>query len=624
MLQAINDRIKGWLGIAVVVLIGLPFALWGIQSYFDDSGPRYTAKINDIEVSANEFERAVSRQRQEMLRQNNGEMPISDKVLREQTLEQIINQKLLEDFTYQSAYRVSDSLLSERIKQLFSNEGVFDRERFEMIVASNGMTLPMYEAALRSELRVQQVQAALTGTAFVTDSEVKKLAAINDQTRDIDVLTFNLESFSTSTQATAEEIKAYYDSNRQRFMLPEKLKVDYVEITSDSLATQVEVDEQRIKAMYDEYVASIAGREQRKASHILIQGNDADALARVEDIRQKLDQGADFAALAKEFSEDSGSASEGGDLGWVSLGEMVKPFEQALFDMESGSVSDIVETQFGYHVIRLADVRSEEVQPLGIKRYEFEDELRADAVASLFYDQSERLAAIAYENPDNLDIAVEELELKIKTSDYFGRSKGEGIAENEKLRNIAFSSAVLEQGINSDIIELSPTHIVVLRLNEFVPATPVPLDTVSSRIENILKVQNAHKQTMAAAQAVKAKLESGESVTSVKTEDVRVDSYTDLRRTDSAKVSDPSILYNAFEMNMGDGGMPSVKAVDLITGDVALVVLKDISNAEDVADNVINVVRAEALREKAIREFSSALSSIEKSADIKKYLRDDE
>ncbi|RKZ59019.1 MAG: hypothetical protein DRQ44_14130 [Gammaproteobacteria bacterium] len=628
MLQAINDKIKGWLGIVIVVLIGLPFALWGIQSYLDDTGPRYAAKVNNIEISANEFERTVSRQRQELLRQYGGEMPVEEKALREQTLNQIINQKLLEDFTYQNSYRISDSVLSAKIKQQFSNEGIFDRERFEMIVASNGMTLPMYEAALRSELRVQQAQSALTGTSFVTKSEVSKLAAIDEQTRDIKVLTFNIDHYATSGTATAEEIKEFYESNRQRFLIPEKLKVDYVEITSDSLAGQVEIDEQQIKDMYDEYVATVGSREQRMASHILISATgaekDVDIVARalLDELKQKLDNGADFATLAKEHSQDPGSAGDGGDLGWVSTGEMVKPFEQALFDMEKGAVSDVVQSQFGYHIIKLVDIRSEEVQPIGIKRYEFEDELKADAVASIFYDQSERLASIAYENPDNLDVAAQELGLEIKTSEYFGRFNGEGIAEDEKLRKIAFSNLVLEQASNSDIIELSPTHLVVVRMNEYVPAMPVPLETVTSKIENILKVQNGHKQAMAAALDVKTKLTAGETIDSLKAEGIFVESYTALQRKDSAKVSDVSLLNSAFEMGMAADNKTSYKVVDLTSGDVALIVLSAINNAENVSEDRLAIVKADAMRENAIHDYSSALRSIENNAKIERNIRD--
>ena len=143
MLQAINDRIKGWLGIVIVVLIGLPFALWGIQSYLDDTGPMFAAKVNDMEISANELERSVSMQRQAILRQNGGKLPVDEKILRERTLTQLINQRLLEDVTYDSGYRISDLVLSERIRQLYTIDGIFDRARFETSVASIGMSIPV-------------------------------------------------------------------------------------------------------------------------------------------------------------------------------------------------------------------------------------------------------------------------------------------------------------------------------------------------------------------------------------------------------------------------------------------------------------------------------------------------
>jgi peptidyl-prolyl cis-trans isomerase D len=623
MLQAINDRIKGWLGIVIVVLIGLPFALWGIQSYLDDAGPQYAAKVNNFEISANEFERSVSVQRQSMLRQYGGQLPIEEKALRERTLTQLINQRLLEGVTFESGYRISDSVLSAKIKQLFTVDGVFDRLRFEANARSLGMSIPMYEQALRNELRLQQMQSAIANSSFVTKEEIHDLAALNEQTRDITVLTFNIEHFSTAEKPTEEEIRQYYETNMQRFMVAEKIKVDYLEITSDTLSNNVQVDEDQIKKMYDDYVASISGREERKARHILIKtsadNKSASSIAakeKIQSLKQEIEQGTDFAELAKKHSQDSGSAVEGGDLGWVALGEMVKPFEQTLFDMKKGDVSEIVETQFGYHLIKLDDVRSEAIEPLESKRYGFEEELKADSIASMFYDLSERLASIAYENPDNLDLAAEELGLKIISSDYFFRNKGEGIAENEKLRSIAFSPLVLEQGSNSDTIEIGPTHVVVLRLKDHIPATAIPLAQVSSKIENILKAQNGHKQTKAAALNVKSKIEAGESIESLKADGIQVDVISSLGRKDNTKVSDPSILYNAFEISPDQNETPSVKEIDLISGDIALIVLTKVNTPDNITQDKLDLVKNDALRDNANRDFSSTLLSIKESADI--------
>ena len=626
MLQAINDRIKGWLGIAVVIIIGLPFALWGIQSYFDDAGPRYAAKVNGQEITANDFERSVSLQRQAMLRQYGGELPIEEKDLREKTLTQLINQRLLEGVTFEKGYRVSDAVLSARIKQMFTVDGKFDRFRFESNVNAMNMSIPMFENALRSELRTKQMQAAFANSAFVTNEELNHLAAINEQTRDVSVLTFNVEHFSTAKKPTDEEIRQHYDANLHKFMMPETVSVDYVEIKSDDLAATVDVDEAQVKAMYDEYVVSLAGREERKARHILLSvaldAKEEDKIAakvKIELLKKKLDDGADFIGLAKNNSQDTASAVDGGDLGWVALGDMVKPFEKALFDLEKGTVSEIVESQFGYHLIKLDDVRGETAESFAIKRYDLEEELKADTVASMFYDRSERLASIAYENPDSLEYVVEDIGLKVNTSKFFSRIKGEGIAKEEKVRNVAFSSLVLEDGANSDIIEVAPNHVIVLRINKHIPSKAIPLERVSSRIENILKVKNGHAQTKAAALAVKAKIEAGEPVKSMEAEGISIDVISSLGRNDRTKVSDSSILYNAFDLAVGEN--PTVKLVDLISGDVVLVVLDKINAAENIAQDKLDLVENQYLRENAVRSFSNALLSIKESANIDKNAR---
>jgi peptidyl-prolyl cis-trans isomerase D len=628
MLQAINDRIKGWLGIAIVILIGLPFALWGIQSYFDEGGPRYAAKVNGAEITAREFERTVSMQRQAMLKQYGGKLPIEESVLRDSTLTQLINQRLLETASRSNGYRISDSILSSKIKSQFTVDGIFDRERFEMSVASIGMSIPMYEQSLRDELRVQQLKAAIINTSFATEQEVNSLASLQGQTRDIATAVFNVEHFSAGYSPTEDEIQVFYKANPQRFMTAEEVSVDYVEIKSESLSENVEIDEAMISKMYDDYVASAKGREERKARHILLKaGDDKVATAmKIDSIRSELEAGADFGELAKKYSQDTVSAAESGDLGWVGLGDMVKSFEKTLFSLDKGELSEIVTTKFGFHLIKLDDIRSEEVTPIGIKRYEFEEELKADSVASTFYDLSERLASLAYENPDNLDVIKDELELEIKTSGYLSRTNGKDIAAVEKVRNIAFSPLVLEQGSNSDIIEISPTHVVVLRTNEHKPEMAMPLATVKSKIENILKVQKGHERTKAAALAAKVKLESAESPESIlelmkSEEGVSVSEIKALSRTESTRVSDPSILSSAFEMPVSQDDKSGAKIVDLVSGDVAIVILKKVNVAEAGTKEQLELVKRGIVSDKAISEFTGALELIKSNADIDKNTR---
>lgn len=636
MLQAINNSIKGWLGMVIVALISLPFMLWGIQSYFDDAGPRYAAQVNDMEISANEFERTVSMQRQSMLRQFGGKLPIDEVALRERTLTQLVNQRLLESVSFEKGYRISDAVLAVKIKQMFTIDGVFDRLRFEANANSLGMSVPMFEQALRNELRVQQMQSAIVNSAFVPEDKVLKLAALYEQTRDITVLTFNAEHFSTAERPTEEEIRQYYEANLYRFMTSEKIKIDYVEITSDALADNVEVDAEQIRMMYEQYVSTASAREARKARHILIKStedNNATALEKIESLKQQLEQGVDFAELAKKYSQDPGSAIEGGDLDWISFGDMVKPFEQVLFDLEKGEISGVVESQFGYHLIKLDDVRSEPVETFEVKRTGFEENLKADSIASLFYDLSERLATTAFENPDSLDVSAEELELTINSSELFSLFQGSGdIVEHQKVRDIAFSSLVLEQNNNSDIIEITPSHVVVLRLNEHVPASAIPLEQVSLKIENVLIVQKGHQQTKAAALEFKSKIESiieaGGSIESLQSDGVLIETIAGLGREDNAKVTDPAILQSAFEISPNrnaalstkgsadSGGDLPVSIIDLTSGDVALVVLNKVNIADNITQDKLDFVGLDFLRDKATRDFSSVLLAIKENADI--------
>ena len=204
----------------------------------------------------------------------------------------------------------------------------------------------------------------------------------------------------------------------------------------------------------------------------------------------------------------------------------------------------------------------------------------------------------------------------MQASGYFSRNDGEGIAANDKVREIAFSSLVLEQGSNSDIVEISPTHVIVLRLNEHIPSTAMPLESVSSRIENILKVKNGHKQTKDAATEAKAKLEAGESIKSIQTDGVRIENIASVGRTDRSKIANPSVLQSAFELIPGKDGQVSIKEVDVFNGDVALVVLNKINMSEEVEKTQLDQVAGEVNRESAIRDFSSALQAMKDHAEI--------
>jgi peptidyl-prolyl cis-trans isomerase D len=621
MLQAINDRIKGWLGALVIIMITIPFAFWGIESYIGGGGNEFAAIVNGEEIPVNQFENAYSNQLARLNQQFGSALPFSNEQIKEQVLQQLVNSVVLEEGSYSSGYRVSDTSLKQSIASLFSRDGKFDRDYFENVVASNGMTISQYEVRLRNELRVLQKRNAILASAILTDEEARQLAALQQQERDIRLITFKVDAGSADIVVTEQDIEDYYNTNVDRYMTPESVSAEYIEITSDELADDIEVDEIRLAEMYDDYKRSALEKEERKARHILMQigtsaENSKEALMpRIEELQQKLNDGESFEELAAEYSDDPGSAKQGGDLGWVAMGEMVKPFEEALFSMNKGEVSGIVETQFGLHLIRLEDIRTPELQTLAEKRSEFEHELKQDIISSMFYDITENMAVTAYENPESLDAVVDAVNKQPEKTELFTRDSGTGIAANQKFRTAAFSSSVIEQGLNSDIIEITPNHVAVLRVLEHQPASKKPLQEVRSDIENILRLKAAHEVTMAAAEAAKNQIFAGAAAETVLADNQIVEGPETVKRSDPGKV-DPVVVGAAFQMPYPENDKPSIQVVNMVSGDIALVLLDKVTTPVEIANDKIKAVRQLLENDVANSDFDFALATLKDAAEI--------
>ena len=623
MLQAINDRIKGWLGALVIIMITIPFAFWGIESYIGGGGQQFAAMVNGEEIPLNQFENAYSNQLSRLNQQFGNALPFSNEQIKEQVLDQLINSVLLEEASYSSGYRVSDISLKQSIAALFSRDGKFDRDYFENVVASNGMTISQYEVRLRNELRVLQKRNAILATAILTDEEARQLAALEQQQRDIRLIKFNVDTSSADIVVTEQDIEDYYNTNADRYMTPESVSVEYIEMTSDELANSIDVDEGRLAEMYDDYKRSALEKEERKARHILMQigtsaENSKEALMpRIEELQQKLNEGESFEELAGEYSEDPGSAKQGGDLGWVATGEMVKPFEDALFSMNKGEVSGIVETQFGLHLIKLDDIRTPELQTLAEKRSEFEQELKQDAISGMFYDITENMAVTAYENPESLDTVVDAVNKQAEKTALFTRDSGTGIAGNQKFRTAAFSSSVIEQGLNSDVIEITPNHVAVLRMLEHQPVSKKPLQEVRSDIENILRLKTAHDITMAAAEEAKNKIFAGAAAETVLADNQVVEGPDTVKRRDPGNV-DPVAVGAAFQMPYPENEKPSIQVVNLVSGDIALVLLDKVTTPVEIASDQIKAVRQQLENDVANSDFEFALVTLKDAAEIQR------
>jgi len=626
MLQSIHDKAKGILGIIIVAFLALVFGLWGIGDYLTGATEKFAAKVDGVEISQSQFEQGMARQRQRMEQMFQGKVPDSpvfQQRMKEQVLEQLITQEVMKKMVVNEGYRVADVVLAQKIKNMeaFQQDGAFDNNSYHAVVQSQGMGVKEFENLFRSDLAVQQLQEAVTRSSIIGQTELNIINQIQQQTREINYLQFDDINFQSGVSVSGDQVKEYFELNRARYMHPETVSISYVELTSDNLSKDIPVDEEAVRRRYDEYVASIASKEQRKTQHILINlAANADAETQkkkkslIDDLLARLNKGESFETLAKENSEDPGSASKGGDLGWVSKGMMVPPFEEALFKLKQGQVSDVVKSTFGYHLIRFDDVKSEKVETFGAKKPDLVKQFKAQLLEDGFYEKSELMATTAYENEQGLQEVADALNLEIKTTQAFSRQQGKGVAANEKVRNAAFNSDVISEGRNSEIIEISKNHVLVLRVDTHTEAKPKSLDEVKAVIEAAIRVEKTREKSMASALEALAKLEKGESIESESTQaSAKLVKLGSIKR-DNTTVSRP-ILNQAFTMTKPVADKPVYKIVELPTG-AAVVELKSVTSAGQATAEQLQVLSKQFNNEQANRDMGVVLGYLKSQSEI--------
>ncbi len=517
MLHFIRERAKGWVAWFIVGLISIPFALWGVNSYLNGPSDAVTATVNGEPIKQVEFQRAYQQYRERM-RVAMGERfdpaLFEGQAVKQNVLDSLIERKLLQLANAELGQRVSDSAINTLIKSTpaFQTEGKFDPERYRMLLARVGESPASYEAQLRIDILAKELTDTIQQSVLITPASVNNIIRLEKQTRDIAYGVISAQSLSDQIQVADDEVQAYYDNNKSKYLAPERVSVNYIELSVEELAKTVEVDEQALKQFYLENQNQFVGPDQRRASHILIEGDEAEALKTLSTIQQRLEQGEEFSALAKEFSQDTGSANDGGDLGYFQQNVMDPAFDQAVFALSAiGDVSEPVKTEFGYHLIKLTDIKQPEGKSFEDAHDDVEKMYRYRQAEDLFYEQAEKLADLSYENPDSLDITAESLGLEIKQTEEFTRDGGTGIASDKKIASVAFSEDVLMNNLNSAVIELSKTRLIVLHKNKHSLASQLPFDSISPAIAEQLKFEKASAKAKEQGEAILAQMKSGET-----------------------------------------------------------------------------------------------------------------
>lgn len=560
MLTEIRDRSSGWFSYVIAGLIIIPMAFWGVQEYANTEANPSVVEIGEQKITQADFQQQFSSQQQRM-RQAMGENVdnnfLSSDSFKQRVLQEMINRALVEHVALDQNYRVGDSQLADLIKanEIFQVDGKFDPAAYEQYVLSSQFSRTRFENALREDQRLNQVTSGYEESALVLPDEIRELLEIQAEKRSFDVVTVRQQDYLDGIQVGDDEIASYYEENQDAYLKPEKMSINYLELNLDTISENIEVDEDELLAYYEENVESFISTEKREARHILLSTNnnedEDEQLAKAESLLEQLRGGYDFAELAKENSQDPGSASNGGSLGVIEPGQMVPEFDQAAFSLAQDEISEPIRTQFGYHIIQVVNVEEPVQQSFEEVKFDLMLEERERLAEETLLEQVDELRNLAFEQPDNLDVAAEQLGVTVLTSELFDRDNGEGIAASALVRGAAFGGEVLDDEINSEPIEVAEGQYVVIRKADYQPAEPKQLAEVSAEISTTLTQQKASDAARTAGESLleQARL-NWESLTA--DEGVSVTSHT-VALIDNNRVVSPSVLQKVATMQAPNG-----------------------------------------------------------------------
>ena len=526
----------------VQVIMGLavlPFLFWGVESYRDKGGEGYVAVVDGEEIPRREYEQALRDHHERMramLGANFDSAMLDTFEVRNSVLERLIQQRLLHREAVNNGFIVLDSELVKTIREIpaFQRDNKFSKQQYEELLRNQGLTPVMFESRVRQELLLQQLLDGYSENAFVPKMVAERVQYLSEVQREISQLQINPEQYLSQVIPADADIAAYYERHKADFNLPERARIEYLVLSLDAVAKNEAVSDEAVKTYFAEHQDEFGQSEKRKASHILISvppdaSDDVKQAARdraegiLEQVRQSPEK---FAEITKENSDDPGSAAQGGDLGFFGRGVMVKSFEDKIFSMQLDEISDIVETDFGFHVIKLIAIKEGKHPDLEEVREQIEKKLKIEMVGSVFGEIAEDFSNVVYEQGDNLQAAAEKFELPIQTSDWITRSAAEpAILANEKLLVAIFSDDVISNQQNTGAIEVKPDTFVSARILEHKPATAQSLMVVRDQIVEKLKKQMAEAIAVEEGQTKLARLQAGEDVDDVTWSDVKQISY---------------------------------------------------------------------------------------------------
>jgi peptidyl-prolyl cis-trans isomerase D len=633
MLQAIRDRATGWIAWAIIILICIPFALWGIQEFATTDRGLVVARVNDTEIGYYQYRSAYQQQR-ERLQQMLGGAPIPRELLeggrlQQQALERLITDEVLVQSAVNGGLRVGDGQLAGAIRTLpaLQSGGAFSQQVYDGFLRARGTTAQGFELDMRRAMLSEQVISALSRTAIVTSRDVDAAMRLRNEQRRFQLL--RVEPGEEQVEdPSPDQIREWFEANPERYVRAERVKVRYIELSRDAIASGVTADETELQAIYEVQRANYRTPEQREARHILLDvpreataEQDAEVRARIQALRDRLEAGADFAELAKEASEDPGSAPLGGGLGFFGRGVMDPAFEQAAFSLEPGAVSEPVRSRFGWHLIQVTQVQEERVRSFEEAREDVLAQYRSRQAEQIFAEDAERLATLGFENPTSLEVAAQELGTSPEESDFFARD-GEGAAgvlAQGAVREAAFSDDVLNAGNNSELLQVAPGRVLMLRVLERQASRAQTLDEVREEIATLLRGDAAMQQATATGERVLQALRSGTPIAdAAAAEGLAWSAEQTVTRAEPGALP-AATLRALYAIPAPAGEQPGFAGTSLPSGEYVVIALHEVAQAAlepKQADEVRNRVARSLEAGYGQQAVSAVIGTLRKQADV--------
>lgn len=618
MLQAIRERSTGLVAGFIIAVICLLFAFGGIGSYFTGNTNPTVAEVGDTEITYSQFQSSYQNRLNAAQRQGNA----NEALIKQQAIQQLVENAVLRNYADNEGYTVTNKQVADYLatNPFLQEDGKFSRARYDELLQMMRSTSEQYTGRVKEDLAVQHFTAGVSESSLLTSLETAQGYALESEERLVSLVKIDPVALADKQEVSDTEAQERYAENKADFFTEERIKLDYLELSADTIAASIEVSDDDLAARYDADKALYTAAETRRASHILLKPNDDRDLEAAKQelaaLKSRIEAGENFAELAKEHSDDVGSGLKGGDLDFFGKGRMVPEFEAAAFALAAeGDLSDLVETQYGVHLIKLTGIKPEAVKPLEEVKDKVAKAIKKERAEEQFIVLSDKLADLTYDNPATLQKAADELKLDIQTSAWITPNAGAGIGGRGAVRRAAFDKLVTTDGENSDRIEIGDNKVIVIRKNEYQAARQQTLEEVKPTIVKALQAEKAAQVTVELAAKIKADVEAGQALAAAATaSELEAEDATIKRSERSFKPAVVDAVFAAAKPAADKATIATAVTADNVQYVIAVNKI-NVADAE-ATEAQLKGVKARLARERGNAELAALLKAVRSNTNI--------